>query len=166
VPTGLVYQLLERLQSHRLEVDAVRSRTETACAACPDNIHLLAAFLRLLRSSYTDPVTQKDIDRRIVTAMIASAEASPPMLRLLTLNDLFSDVTRKIQGIQRADLGFVPTARIPVQLLDRPAPRRWIKLMAACVCRARLMCTGGSRIAAALERPPAPGSGNRRSVGR
>ena len=27
------------------------------------------------------------IDRRIVTAMIASAEAFPPMLRLLTLND-------------------------------------------------------------------------------
>jgi hypothetical protein len=82
----------------------------------------------LLRSTYTDPVTQKDIDRRIVTAMIASAEACPPMLRLLTLNDaavqardagpndLFSDVTRKIQGIQRADLGLVPTTRIPVQL--------------------------------------------------
>jgi hypothetical protein len=128
VPAGLVYQLLERLQSHRLEVDAVRSRTERACAACPDNIHLLVAFLRLLRSSYADPVTQKDIDRRIVTAMIASAEASPPMLRLLTLNDaavqarnaglneLFSDLARKIQGTQRADLGLVPAARIPVQL--------------------------------------------------
>jgi hypothetical protein len=128
VPAGLVYRLLERLQSHRLEVDAVRSRAETACAACPDNIHLLAAFLRLLRSTYADPVTQKGIDRRIVTAMIASAEASPPMLRLLTLNDaavqarnaglndLFADLTRKIQGIQRADLGLVPAAPIPVQL--------------------------------------------------
>jgi hypothetical protein len=128
VPAGLVYQLLERLLSHRLEVDAVRSRAEAACAACPDNIHLLAAFLRLLRSSYKDPVTQKGIDRRIVAAMIASAEASPPMLRLLTLNDaavqarnaglndLFADVTRKIQGIQRADLGLVPTAPIPIQL--------------------------------------------------
>ena len=128
VPAGLVYRLLERLQSHQLEVDAVRSRAETACAACPDNIHLLAAFLRLLRSTYADPVTQKGIDRRIVTAMIASAEASPPMLRLLTLNDaavqarnaglndLFADLTRKIQGIQRADLGLVPAAPIPVQL--------------------------------------------------
>ena len=127
VPAGLIYQLLERLQSHRLEADAVRGRAEAACAACPD-IHLLAAFLRLLRSSYADPVTQKDIDRRIVTAMIASAEASPPMLRLLTLNDaavqarnaglneLFSDLARKIQGTQRADLGLVPAAPIPVQL--------------------------------------------------
>ena len=50
VPAVLVYQLLERLPSHRLDVDAVRRRTEMACAACPDNTHLLAAFLRLLRS--------------------------------------------------------------------------------------------------------------------
>jgi hypothetical protein len=120
VPAGLVYRLLERLQSHRLKVDAVRSRAEAACAACPDNVHQLAAFLRLLRSSYTDPVTQKDIDRRIVTAMIASAEASPPMLRLLTLNDaavqarsaglndLLSDVTRKI-GMGWARTPLVPS---------------------------------------------------------
>ena len=128
VPAGLVCRLLECLQSHRLEVDAVRSRIEAACAACTDSIQLLAAFLRLLRSSCTDPVAQKDIDRRIVTAMTAIAEVSRPMLRLMTLNDaavlarnaglndLFDEVTRKIQGMQLADLGLVPTARIPMQL--------------------------------------------------
>jgi hypothetical protein len=131
VPSGLVYRLLEPLQSRHLEAGAVRGLIESACNLSVDNVQLHVAFLRLLRSSYADPAAQKDIDRRIVEAMVESAEASPRMLRLLTLNDaavlarnaglndLFNDVNRKIQSMQLADLGLVPTTVVTVQLLPQ-----------------------------------------------
>ena len=129
VPCGHVYRLLESLQSRRLQVDAVRGLIGRACTACGDNIQLRVAFLRLLRSTYTDPATQKDIDRRIVTAMIAHADGTSQMLRLMTLNDaailarntglndLLDDVNRKIQSVQLRDLGLAPMGGITVQLL-------------------------------------------------
>lgn len=128
-PWGLAFRLVEALQSRRLETSAVRDLIERASGSGRlEDMHLHAGFLRLLRSTYTDPGDQKVIDRRMVTAMMAHAEGVQRMLRLMTLNDaavlardcgltdLFEEANRKIQAMQQSDLGLVPTGSIPIQL--------------------------------------------------
>jgi hypothetical protein len=127
VPAGLVYQLLEALHARRLEPNSVRSLIERAFAAC-DFIYLKVAFLRLLRVMDPDPAALKAIDRRIVTVMIADADRSAGMLRLLTLTDaatmardagltdLSQDVTRKIQAMHGDNLGMAALGGIRIQL--------------------------------------------------
>jgi hypothetical protein len=130
VPYRLVYRLLEALHARRLELDAVRSLIERAGDMC-DVIMLKVAFLRLLRMMDPDSAAQKGIDRRSVTAMIADADRSTGALRLLTLSDaatvardagltdLFQDAMRKIQAMNRDDLGLAALGGVRVQLTQQ-----------------------------------------------
>jgi len=128
-PCGLIFRLLEALQTRRLETTAVRDLIERASSGGRlDDMHLHVMFLRLLRSTYPEPDDQKVIDRRIVTVMMTHAEGMQRMLRLMTLNhaavlardcgltDLFEDANRKIQAMKQADLGLVRTGTITIQL--------------------------------------------------
>jgi len=131
-PIGLIFSLVEPLRSRGLAADAVQSLLVRTHAACPSGaayLPLRLSTLKLLRSTYGDPADRANIDRQIVADMITSAEASPAMVRLTTLNDaavyarntglsdLAAEATRKMQATPRASLGMVPMAPIQVQLL-------------------------------------------------
>lgn len=127
VPFGLVLELLEALQPRRLEPGKVRGLIEQAVSACPEII-MQVRFLNVLRAMESGPAAQKEIDRRIVTAMTVHADQASGALRLSWLNDaataardagltdMYRDLTLTMQGIQVADLGLVPTGRIVVQV--------------------------------------------------
>jgi hypothetical protein len=130
---GLLHRLLDALVAANADSATVSALIERAVTASEDDIILHQAFLGLLRRLGVDDVGRKAVDRRIVAAMIDTAEKKRTgMLSLLLFNDaatkaqqagltdLAEEARKKMQAMEVQNLGMA-VFRMPLQLT--PAER-------------------------------------------
>ena len=129
-PFGLVCQLLEVLCAPKADPATASALIERAVTASQGEIILHQAFLGLMRQLGADEEARKVIDRRIVIALIDTAENKQTgMLSLLTLNDaatkaqqagltdLAEQARKKMQAMHVKNLG-TAVFRVPLVLTD------------------------------------------------
>lgn len=125
---GLVYRLLDAMIAAKADFATVGALIERAVTASKDDIILNQAFLALLRQLAADDVARKAVDRRIVTAMIDTAETKRGgVLSLMLFNDaatkaqqagltdLAENARKKMQAMKVQNLG-MGVSRMPLQL--------------------------------------------------
>ncbi|GAA1890397.1 hypothetical protein [Streptantibioticus ferralitis] len=130
---GLLHRLLDVLIAANADSATVSALIERAVTASENDIVLHHAFLGLLRRLGVDDVGRKAVDRRIVAAMIDTAEkkrTGMPSLLLFNdaatkaqqagLTDLAEQARKKMQAMKVQNLG-IAVSRMPLQLT--PAER-------------------------------------------